>query len=199
MRVIAAQTFFDSLERFSSWWYKLDTAWYTFKYFAFKRDAWRYVPTPRLEPGYVCQDTRILHACMQMVVDYVDESSLEDLAWRCDPKTYADMGEELAAKRAADFTEVRRIYDYWVSGRDALDAERDAAWAAYTESVKTQFVPVEGSDPEYYEFVSEPAEGYTADEVEELRKKAFSAEALCEETEDAMMASLVRVRRLLWV
>lgn len=198
MKIRTTGRFLEDLAELGWWGYRLRDSWQMLRYYLFRKSRWAYVPTPKLTPGYQCQDTRLLHACMQMVVDYVDEATIETTRWRADPDTYRKdfVNRDVAVKHAAEYSTILKIHDYWVRGRAVLREESIRAWDAYNLAEKVTFV--KGSDG-LYDMVVVPNPGYTAESAEELKKVAVAAETKFDDTEDEMMADLVKIRRRLWV
>lgn len=174
---------------------------YRTKYRFFKRDAWRHVVTPGLKPGYCDQRERILHAVMALVVDYVEEETLDTLRWRADPETYEDFPEERRAEEAAPYVDIIRVYEYWTKRRAEMEAAMNVAANEWGASHRFRYDETDETfhGEKCFAVKSVPADGHNAESVKRMWTKYSELSDEFDATEQEMLELAVRHRRHMWV
>lgn len=174
---------------------------YHARYFLFKRDEWRHVVTPRIGPGYCDQRERILHAVMSLVVDYVEEETLDGLKWRANPETYEDFPEEIRATEAAPYVAILRVYEYWTKRRAEMEAAMNAAGNEWSASHRFRYDETDETfhGEKCFTVKSVPADGHDAESVERLWAKYSELSDEFDATEQEMLELAVKHRRHMWV
>lgn len=150
-----------------------------------------------LKPGYADVDERMLHACMTLLGEYIDENDGAEAlaAWsqelRGTPDPHAPAGLNDAQADRQD--EAVAIYRWWTVTKPADERRRDELTQALFGKRRMTFEPV-GGNADFYEMKMDP---FTEDE-ETLHADLRALEKKIEDDEETMLVRLMKIRRSLW-
>lgn len=134
---LKAEYFLENLEYL---WYDIRDAcfnkpWYWFKCHFFPTHRYHILDLRKSGNGYSYgwhdSDTRMLHACFLLLVEYVEkEKPFEIIDW-----SYNDKTKEVAS-------EIKELYHWWTVRRPAAKKQLAFDWANETD--RTEFISLEG-------------------------------------------------------
>lgn len=143
--------------------------WFMWRFI--RKHQYNIIRPSTLKPGYYDPDTRILHACMHELVEYVKT---------CDAHTN---WEEEPWKTAR--AEMQTVYDWWTNVYPTQEEKFDAANPTPDIPLKELFNNKNENTPEKKEW----------NRIAALKREA---EAEWKKTEDEMLALLIKNRHYMW-
>ena len=159
---------------------------------------WRFIPKHRynlvrtgLKPGYYDQDTRILHACLALMGEYIEEEGGEQKLreWSTELRAM----EEPCTSQADKQDEALALWHWWKIEKPADEKRRDEMCHELFGGDDFQTKLVEGRD-DVVEWV-QPAR---SPEWEEKYKVFRALDEKIDNDEQAMLHRLIDIRQGLW-
>lgn len=161
--------------------------WWTWWPYYFRCWAWtryNYVRIPTLNPTWSEPEERILHACMTLLVEFVEKQAGE-IDWK-----------ESIGGHAKAYAEMMEIYFWWKTGRAERERKLSSSLMAWSDSAardgETKFTPV--GDGTTFRMERPPESNETRMLWEEMNRLESEAEA----EDKAMLHRLIEIREYLW-
>lgn len=174
----------------------LDVAWWEMKYRVVPSHRYHVVKTG-LKPGCYDQDTRILHACMALLCEYVecmggDEKLAEFTAELQEPGSEGHGPRESVDHQADRQSEALAIYRWWKFEKPADEARGHDLMMRLYGAGRSYTVPTD--NPKLREIRFVPFEGDQIAQEAEYRR----LERKISDDEQTMLMRLIAIRPSLW-
>lgn len=149
-----------------------------------------------LAPGYYCQDSRMLYACMKCLEDHIiREGGVEKITkWikelREEHEAWGPDSKEICGHQANSLEEALAIYHWWTIEKPADQKRSDELTHLIYSNYHLQFEPCkEGARVIFPEMSAEK---------ETMQKELSLLDEKIDADEQAMLHRLVEIRRTLW-
>jgi hypothetical protein len=159
------------------WWIRRNPLrWINDIYWAIRHrtiDRFDRIYISTLAPGYYDKDHQMIHACFQILTDFVEREKgiegIEDLKKQIETESDPDC-KGLMERQYKDDIEIEELYNWWKN------------------------VYLKRKDPEY----TGPEKDYKSPEFEKWSKVYTDWELACSKEDEAQLIRLMKVREALW-